>query len=155
MIYTMNPHIPFGACGKPKNWATWWVLDGGDDADSLRAADVRGDLNSQVVEATAHFLSWDNFFFKKDIYVKIHSHMFYNSIFAPCPKVCVAPTQFCSIEPFITGDGKAMLASNFLEGQHREWFLNQDVFFNHNHICFFPSHEIVLLLMLDLQWTSF
>jgi len=62
MIYTMNPHIPFGACGKPKNWATWWVLDGGDDADSLRAADVRGDLNSQVVEATAHFLSWDNFF---------------------------------------------------------------------------------------------
>lgn len=40
--------VPVGASGTPSNWATWWVLDGGDDAQSLLAADLRGALNQAV-----------------------------------------------------------------------------------------------------------
>ena len=39
---------PVGASGTPSNWATWWILDGGDDAASLRAADAKGSLNQAV-----------------------------------------------------------------------------------------------------------
>ncbi len=66
-----------------KNWATWWVLDGGDDADSLRAADVRGDLNSQVVDATANFLSW-HYFFIIIIIIKI---LFFFNFIHVCLKI--------------------------------------------------------------------
>ena len=44
-----------GACGKPRNWSSWWVMDGGDDADSLRAADRCGKLNEQAAEAIQNF----------------------------------------------------------------------------------------------------
>ena len=44
-----------GACGKPRNWSSWWVMDGSDDADSLRAADRCGKLNEQVAEAIKNF----------------------------------------------------------------------------------------------------
>lgn len=36
------------SCGTPSNWLTWWIMDGGDDADSLRAADNKGALNAAV-----------------------------------------------------------------------------------------------------------
>jgi hypothetical protein len=34
--------------GLPENWATWFVFDGGDDADPLRIADREGKLNLMV-----------------------------------------------------------------------------------------------------------
>lgn len=44
-----------GASGKPKNWATWWILDGGDDAESLRSADVRANLSGDAVSVIENF----------------------------------------------------------------------------------------------------
>lgn len=38
----------FAAVGKGKNWATWFVLDGGDDVAPLRAMDLVGQLTEQV-----------------------------------------------------------------------------------------------------------
>ena len=37
-----------GACGKPGNWSTWWIVDGGDDTDTLRCVDIRAKLNQQL-----------------------------------------------------------------------------------------------------------
>ena len=45
----MHMH-PEGASGKPSNSATWWLLGGSDDADSLRAADISGALNQAMVD---------------------------------------------------------------------------------------------------------
>lgn len=39
---------PVGASGTPANWATWWVMDGGDDAAALRVADDKASLNAAV-----------------------------------------------------------------------------------------------------------
>lgn len=65
--------MPFnlpGASGKPGNWSTWWIMDGGDDCnhgwskvtmhgiDMLRSADVGGSLNNQVVEMQRDFHPW-------------------------------------------------------------------------------------------------
>jgi hypothetical protein len=44
---------PKGASGTPSNWATWWIMDDGDDADSLRAADIEGQLNQAVEQLVA------------------------------------------------------------------------------------------------------
>lgn len=37
-----------GSSGTPSNWSTWWLFDGGDDASSLRAADVKASLNEAL-----------------------------------------------------------------------------------------------------------
>ena len=36
------------AAGQPHHWATWWVMDGGDDTHPLRAMDDTASLNAQV-----------------------------------------------------------------------------------------------------------
>lgn len=78
-----------GASGKPANWSTWWILDGGDDADSLRAADIKGSLN-QAVRTLVD------------------------------TRICLRPGELAAVRPVITGDGKAMLASNFRETGTRD-----------------------------------
>lgn len=77
-----------GASGKPSNWATWWIMDGGDDADSLRAADRRGALNQAVEQLVES-------------------------------RICLQPGELPPVRPMLTGDGKAMLASNFRENGTR------------------------------------
>ena len=57
--HLQGPHITVGACGKPSNWSTWWILDGSDDADSLRSVDVRGKLNDQLSEVLKIFQPWN------------------------------------------------------------------------------------------------
>lgn len=54
-IFPQSLRLETGASGKPKHWSTWWILDGGDDADSLRAVDVKANLNRQVADAQANF----------------------------------------------------------------------------------------------------
>jgi hypothetical protein len=44
-----------GACGKPANWSTWWILDGNDDAECLRAVDYKASLNEAIVEMQRNF----------------------------------------------------------------------------------------------------
>jgi hypothetical protein len=77
---------PTGASGTPSNWSTWWIMDGGDDADSLRAVDVKAQLNQMV------------------------QHLVDEGI--PLGRGEIPP-----VRPVLTGDGKAMLASNFSQGQ--------------------------------------
>ena len=79
-----------GATGKPSCWSTWWIFDGSDDADAIRAADVRGKLNEQVRQMLQDF------------------------------QVSLVTGTFHAVEACLTGDGKAMLNSNFMEG-HRCW----------------------------------
>ena len=58
-----------GACGKPANWSTWWILDGNDDAECLRAVDYKASLNEAIVEMQRNFhLN----FCKKYIWMKIY-----------------------------------------------------------------------------------
>ena len=76
---------PEGASGTPSNWSTWWIMDGGDDADSLRAVDVKAQLNQMVQQLVADHI--------------------------PLGRGEIPP-----VRPVLTGDGKAMLASNFREG---------------------------------------
>jgi hypothetical protein len=92
---------PVGASGTPSNWSTWWLFDGGDDASSLRAADVKACLN-EALEAVVE------------------------------DRICLRPGTHVPVVPIITGDGKAMLAANFLETgprgllRHvRSWRTNQ------------------------------
>jgi len=75
---------PVGASGTPSNWATWWIMDGGDDADSLRAVDNKAGLNGAVQQLVQEGI--------------------------PLGRGEVPP-----VRPILTGDGKAMLASNFRE----------------------------------------
>lgn len=79
---------PEGASGKPGNWSTWWIIDGGDDADSLRAADIEGSLNQAVVDLVSE-------------------------------RMCLGRGEYVPVKPMLTGDGKAMLASNFRESGAR------------------------------------
>ena len=37
-----------GAYRQPKNWATWWVFDGGDNSKHLLRMDTKGQLSAQV-----------------------------------------------------------------------------------------------------------
>ena len=34
---------------QPKNWASWWVFDGGDDSQHLLRTDTKGALSAQVL----------------------------------------------------------------------------------------------------------
>ena len=72
-------------------------MDGGDDADSLRAADIKGKLNDAVVALVA-------------------------------ARVCLSPGEHAPVRPMLTGDGKAMLASNFREGGTREHPFSRQTF---------------------------
>ena len=51
-----------GRSGKPSAWSTWWIIDGGDDAETLHAADVKGSLNMQVETVQQNFKQWVHFF---------------------------------------------------------------------------------------------
>ena len=77
-----------GASGKPANWSTWWILDGGDDADSLRTVDNKGSLNQALQRLLEN-------------------------------RICLRTGECTPLRPVLTGDGKAMLASNFRENGPR------------------------------------
>ena len=49
-----GPQASLGASGKPSNWSTWWIMDGGDDAASLAAGDRKGRLNDAVERLAAN-----------------------------------------------------------------------------------------------------
>lgn len=51
----LEAHKDCGASGKPKNWDTWWILDGTDDETSLRAVDVKAQLNNQLLDIQNSF----------------------------------------------------------------------------------------------------
>ena len=38
------------SAGTPSNWSTWWIMDGSDDADCLRHADVKAKMNDQLMD---------------------------------------------------------------------------------------------------------
>ena len=38
------------SAGTPSNWSTWWIMDGSDDADCLRHADVKAKMNGQLMD---------------------------------------------------------------------------------------------------------
>jgi hypothetical protein len=88
------------ACGKPRNWATWWIVDGGDDADTLRCVDNRAKLNSQVVTV------------EQQLRVPFAGGVVHTMAYGK---------QWCGydrgVEVFLTGDGKAMVSMNFMEGK--------------------------------------
>jgi hypothetical protein len=64
-----------GASGKPGNWSTWLIMDGADDADSLRVADAKGLLNASIKEVQDHFHPWLLLQrFLKNIHFRLHSH---------------------------------------------------------------------------------
>ena len=65
------------------------IMDDGDDADALRAADAKAKLNQQVQELVD-------------------------------ARLCLRPGVFTDVRPMLTGDGKAMLASNAMEGRPKE-----------------------------------
>ena len=83
-------HLSVGASGKPGNWATWWILDGGDDAESLRAADVRAKLNAQVADAVRTFkpggplctMAW--LLATQNAGVSVHGTLFYGFHLSQC-----------------------------------------------------------------------
>ena len=51
----LDTRSSLGASGKPRNWGTWWILDGGDDCTSLRGADIVGGFNAQQVQVEQEF----------------------------------------------------------------------------------------------------
>lgn len=54
-MFKIGDHSSLGACGKPANWSTWWILDGSDDAECLRAVDFKANLNAAVVNMQENF----------------------------------------------------------------------------------------------------
>ena len=116
--------LPVGAYGTPSNWATWWILDGGDDAASLRAADAKGSLN-QAVQVKPVLSpppppphrkgNGGGFFgFKPGLVLELVE-----------TRICLQPGEYTPVRPITTGDGKAMLAANFLEGGTMEFSLGR------------------------------
>ena len=89
-----------GACGKPGNWSTWWIVDGGDDTDTLRCVDIRAKLNEQVECVERSFRISFGGGISRDI-AQVKQRFGIDR----------------GVEIYLSGDGKAMCSMNFMEGK--------------------------------------